>query len=143
MKKALTILTFLCCYSLASKATTCIKKDVLENNIIQTTEIKIYKTDFDHLIEHFTQILQKHIQIKDVNDYITLVRLFNTVYYSDLYEVAKYKYCIDLFSPDYFQLAIEKLNAKLMKGQCHYSKQYNLWIGSNGNGTSKFVIVSN
>jgi hypothetical protein len=115
---------------------------IIENDRIEDKNIgiPISKIDFDHLVNKFSDIMQKGDTITDVNDYVTIVRLFNTIYYSELYQIGAYRKFANLYSPPYSILAIKKLDAISQKGLYFYSKKYDLYIGGRPTNNSVFLI---
>lgn len=106
----------------------------------QEIGIPIYRNDFDLLVYKYTIILQKKSPLK-INDCIAIVRLFNTVYYSELNKQVLYKKLIDALTPDYSNLIINELEAKEQKGLYFYSKKYDISFGGPSTNNNTFKIV--
>lgn len=75
------------------------------------------------------------------NDFITPVRIWNTVNAAGLYDKpGPYKEFYDLFYPDLFRLAASELNTVLTKGMAFYSREHDLWLGGKLNANSYFSL---
>jgi len=106
----------------------------------QQIGMPISQRNFDKLVSKFENIKEGD-SLKNIQDYITFVRLFNTIYYSDLYKVPMYKKCANLFSR-YFVKTVGEIGALGQKGSWFYSKKYDLSIGGPPNNNSQFIIVN-
>jgi hypothetical protein len=98
--------------------------------------------EFNSLIKSYLNAMQKKDSLKTTNDYIILVRLFNTLEMTkfpsqkqmtgsvDNY-VDIYKKFLDTFFPDYFfDFVYQKLHFHSRKGsEGHYSAKYDLGMG--------------
>lgn len=103
--------------------------------------IPISKKSFDSSVTRCISLLKRENNINK-DDFVTMIRLFNTIeilHSSDLTYV-KFR---DLFFPNYIPKASKAINATLSKGMCYYSKEFNIYIGGKPHQNSQFFITSN
>jgi hypothetical protein len=117
-------------------------KEARLKNFQEEIGTPITQADFDKLVNQFTTIFQKGDTIKDIKDYINLARLYNTIEHNgDLKKIDRYKKCMDLYSPKYFMVTIERLQAHPMKGMYDYSEKYDISLGGHPTNNSVFLII--
>jgi len=109
-------------------------------NLAQRITISIY--EFNSLIKSYLRDMQKKDSLKTINDYIVIVRLFNTLEMTKFptkkqmadsinNDLNIYKKFLDTFFPDYFfDFIYQKLHFHSRKGsEGHYSTMYDLGMG--------------
>jgi hypothetical protein len=108
-----------------------------------TIGIPIKKAEFDKKVSTYIKLMGDWTTFKP-NDYIEMIRLYNTIGDSYLLKVDYYRMYYEIFLVMYLKRAAQSLDAKLSKGMAMYSKKYNLWIGDEplGNDISRFKIDS-
>ena len=138
--KNITFCIFAICLTINSYAVN-ISKKTFGINLQVDSGILISQYRFDQLVDKYILIFQTKDSIKNMSDYITLARLYNTISPSNLYNMARYRKFIDSFSQEYFNLMTDKLEASPRKGSYDYSEKYNLYIGGPLNKNSVFKII--
>lgn len=74
-------------------------------------------------------------------DYVLLVRLYNTIEVKDLQSTDQlYKDFLSLFYPYYIEPSAVALRARLTKGMCYYSSEFDLYIGGKPHLNSMYQI---
>ncbi|HEY4326321.1 MAG TPA: hypothetical protein VGN20_20210 [Mucilaginibacter sp.] len=113
-------------------------------SVSQSDGIPISQGDFDHLVKKFTKTFEKGDSIRKISEYIKVARLFNTIYYSDLHNVEKYKRFLNLYiysSRKYLEETIKALGAQLQKGLSYYSEKYGIGLGGDLEGDNVYEIL--
>ncbi|WP_428327633.1 hypothetical protein [Mucilaginibacter sp.] len=107
----------------------------------KTVGIQISRSEFDKRVSKYINLMSKWTDFQ-ANDYIEMVRLYNTIGDSDLIQTDYYRMYYHVFTVMYLQRAHLILDLHLMKGMSLYSKKYNIWIGDRpyGNNNSIFKI---
>ncbi len=103
--------------------------------------ISISELDFDNLVNKFSLIIRDGKPLQKINDYIILSRLINTIYYSELFKIERYKRFYRLYAPNYANLAIKALEALPRKGSYFYSSIYDFYFGGSLNNTSFYSVL--
>lgn len=108
-----------------------------QNNI----GIPITKTDFDRKVSNYIKLMGDWTTFK-TEDYIDMVRVYNTIGGSLPVKNDFYKMYYMVFLVMYYKLAAKELDAKLSKGMAMYSEKYNLWLDDVplGNDSSRFKV---
>jgi len=101
--------------------------------------IPISKRSFDSLVVKSTLLLERKAKAIDRNDYIIMIRLYNTITVLHLSN-KKYTQFINLFVPDNLGKAAKEINATISKGMSYYSKELDLYIGGKPHHNSQFDI---
>lgn len=103
--------------------------------------IPISKTDFDKKISFYLKKMSDWNQF-NANQYIEMVRLYNTVGRDLPIKSDFYKMYYTVFLVMYSKKAAQELGAKFSKGMAMYSIKHNIWIGDEplGNENSIFKI---
>ena len=106
-----------------------------------TVGIPITKTEFNKKVSTYMKLMSDWTNFTSQN-YIDMVRLFNTIGDSNLKRIDYYRMYYEIFLVMYNKRAGIFLDAKPMKGMSMYSKKFNLWIGDRpfGNNNSIFKI---
>ncbi|MBD1364147.1 hypothetical protein IDJ77_10035 [Mucilaginibacter sp. ZT4R22] len=90
--------------------------------------IPIGKTDFDNKVAKYLKMMMNGFEF-DKQDYIDMVRIYNTIGWSFETPRDSYRLFYDAFLVVHVRPAVKKLNAGLSKGMSYYSPKYNLYIG--------------
>ena len=103
--------------------------------------IPITKTNFDRKVSNYLKLMSDWTMFK-TEDYIDMVRVYNTIGGSLPIRNDFYKMYYTVFLVMYYKLAAKDLDAKLSKGMAMYSAKYNLWLDDVplGNDNSRFKI---
>jgi len=103
--------------------------------------IPIGKTDFDKKVSNYMELMSKWTIFK-TQDYIDMIRVYNTIGGSLPIKNDFYKEYYTVFLVMYYKLAAKELDAKLSKGMAMYSAKYKLWLDDVplGNNNSRFKI---
>ena len=109
--------------------------------LTQELGVPIHQCEFDSLVNKFIHIMQKGDSIKGVDQYVILARLFNTISYSSLSDIDKYKKLLFFYGGRYFNATIKNLEAKPAKGLYFRSKRYNITIGGPDSDNSRYRII--
>src|SRR3954469_23531770 len=89
---------------------------------IDSIGIPISKKSFDSLVVKSTSLLKIKTDTIGKADYITMIRLYNTITSIHLHD-KKYRQFKDLFFFDNLDKAVKAINAKLSKGMGYHSKE--------------------
>jgi hypothetical protein len=103
--------------------------------------IPISKTIFDKKVSNYIKLMGDWTTFK-TEDYIDMVRVYNTIGGSLPIKNDFYKMYYTVFLVMYSKLAAKDLDAKLSKGMALYSAKYNLWLDDVplGNSNSRFKV---
>lgn len=101
--------------------------------------IPISKKSFDSLVVHSTSTLESKKENISTDDFITMIRLYNTITVLHLTDKKSAKF-INLFTPGYLGKAAKAINATISKGMSYYSKELDLYIGGKPHHNSQFNI---
>jgi hypothetical protein len=90
---------------------------------------------------------RKHDVVKqddfDQDDYIAMLRLWNTIDLSDLAKTDEvYRDYASAFFPGMVERATHALNAVPTKGMALYSKQHDVYIGGKPHGNSQYRLIA-
>jgi hypothetical protein len=101
--------------------------------------ISISKKNFDSLVATCTPLLELKTDTIAKADFITMIRLYNTITFRHLPDKKYRQFKALFFSAD---LAKEEkaIGAKLSSGMCLYSKELDLYIGGRPHQNSQFKI---
>ncbi len=132
---------FISCLLIGSNAVASPNKKAPIDNYRQQKGIPISQVDFDQLVKSFIVVFQKGDTLKNINDYVTIVRLFNTISTGNFYVSEEYKIFLNFYAPKYAMLAIKNLEAVPKRGLYFYSKKYDLNIGGPLTDNSVFIII--
>lgn len=100
----------------------------------------IKDVELEKLIKEFIEKM-KTISDFESADYLTMVRIYNTIQSNKLSE--KQQMCkefAELFQSQYVSKAISSLEASLTKGMAWYSQKYNVYIGGRPHENSQFKL---
>ncbi|NHA03476.1 hypothetical protein G7092_06715 [Mucilaginibacter sp. HC2] len=103
--------------------------------------IPITKSEFDRKISNYVKLMSDWTTFKP-EEYIDMVRAYNTIGGSLPINNDFYKTYYTVFLIMYSKLAAKSLDAELRKGMAMYSEKYKIWIGDVplGNDNSRFKI---
>jgi hypothetical protein len=103
--------------------------------------IPITKAEFDGKVSKYIKLMGEWTTFK-TEDYIDMVRVYNTIGGSLPIKNDFYKMYYMVFLVMYIKLAATDLDAQLSKGMAMYSVRYKLWIGDVplGNDSSRFKV---
>lgn len=103
--------------------------------------IPIKKTVFDKKVSNYIKLMGDWTRFK-TEDYIDMIRVYNTIGGSMPIKNDFYKMYYTVFLVMYYKLAAKDLDANLSKGMAMYSKKYNIWLDDvpHGNDNSRFKI---
>jgi hypothetical protein len=101
----------------------------------------------DYLDRIRRSVHRKHDALKqddfDQDDFIAMVRLWNTIDLSDLAKTDEvYRDYVSAFFPGMVERATHALNALPTKGMALYSKQYDVYIGGKSHANSQYRLVA-
>lgn len=108
-----------------------------------TIGIPITKTAFDEKVSGYVKLMSDWTKFTP-EDYVEMIRLYNTIGNSNLIKADYYRMYYQIFMVMYLKDVGKTLNVELMKGMSLYSKKYNIWIGDRpfGNSNSEFRITN-
>lgn len=103
--------------------------------------IPITKTEFDEKVSNYIKLMSDWTRFK-TEDYIDMIRVYNTIGGSLPIKNDFYKMYYTVFLVMYYKLAAKELDAKLSKGMAMFSRKYNLWLDDVplGNDNSRFKV---
>ncbi len=108
-----------------------------------TVGIPITKANFNKKVSTYIKLMSDWTKFTP-QEYIEMVRLYNTIGNSDFIKLDYYRMYYQVFTVMYIKEVSKTLNTELMKGMSLYSKKYNVWIGDRpfGNSNSEFRITN-
>jgi hypothetical protein len=106
-----------------------------------TVGIPITKAKFQNKVGKYLVLMSDWTKFTP-EDYVEMVKLFNTIGDSNLIKKDYYRMYYQVFLVMYLKDVGKTLDTHLMKGMSMYSKKYNIWIGDRpyGNNNSMFKV---